>query len=125
VLAAVEHQVFEQGCESRPARLLVLRAYVVPHVHRAMGALWSSCTSSVRPFFKSELRVRDVGNCRLQCRPSLRLATLSNAEGSLPQGMRGGKPGSLCLASNHQNYGWNGAGDTQNPPTHGATVDEE
>ena len=60
VLAAVEHQVLEEVREAGLARLLVLRADVIPHVHGGDGRLVVLVHEERQAVLQGVLRVRNV-----------------------------------------------------------------
>jgi len=82
VIAATEHQVLEQMGKAGLARLLVLRAHVVPGIHSHDGRLVILVHQNGQPIIENKLRVANVGDgnvypgncgCRFVNRGGLRL----------------------------------------------------
>ena len=60
VLAAAEHQVLEQVRKTGLPGLLVLRAHVIPHVHRDDGGLMVFVNHQREPVRQNEPLERDL-----------------------------------------------------------------
>jgi hypothetical protein len=82
VLAAVEHQVFEKVGETRPSGLLVLRAHVVPDVHRHDGRLVVLVDDQREAVVQRVFLERDIGNRELGCERRERRGQSENGQSS-------------------------------------------